>query len=52
MASPGGFDRLSLRPAMAAAIAAGLAAVALPYVALLLANRSAPLARSNPVEGR
>ena len=37
---------------MAPAIAAGFVAVALPCVALLLANRSAPLARSNPVEVR
>ena len=37
---------------MAAAFAAGLVAVALPCVALLLANRSAPLTRSNPVKER
>jgi hypothetical protein len=37
---------------MATAFAAGFVAVALPGVALLLANRSTPLARSNPVEER
>src|SRR5512140_1994025 len=43
---------MSLRPSRASACSAGPVAVALPCVALLLANRSAPLARSNPVKGR
>ena len=44
----GGGARLSLRPSMASAFAAGLGSSALSCVALILANRSAILARSNP----
>ena len=44
-----GIARLSLRPARASAIAAGLGADALPCVVLFLTNRSALLARSNPL---
>jgi hypothetical protein len=43
-----GVARLSLRPSMAPAFAAGLGADALPCVALFFANRSAILARSTP----
>ena len=51
MSAKAGFARLSLRPAMASAFAAGLGADGLQCVALFLFNQSAPLARSNPVGG-